>query len=114
MYRPLILTAIILVAVASSAAHASADWVSAVLDHPSLRVQNSSIEKQKWKILELEAEQGFDFDINQLNKNMPMTGAFGLSPNKKYGDKGPLGTNYLDTTTDLTSNFANSKIPSFS
>ena len=34
---------------------------------------------------------------------MPMTGAFGLSPNKKYGDKGKLGTKYLDTTPDFTS-----------
>ena len=53
MYRPLILTAIISVAVASSAAQASADWVSAVLDHPNLRVQNSSIEKQKWKMQDM-------------------------------------------------------------
>ena len=50
--------------------------------------------------------KGFDFDINQLNKNMPMTGAFGLSPNSRFTKDGksvPLGTNYLDTTPDLTS-----------
>ena len=47
--------------------------------------------------------KGFDFDINKLNKNMPMTGAFGLSPNKKFGDKGKLGTKYLDSTPDFTS-----------
>ena len=78
MYRPLILTAIISVAVASSAAQASADWVSAVLDHPNLRVQNSSIEKQKWKILELEAEQGFDFDIKS-SAHLPIAEHFDSS-----------------------------------
>ena len=65
-------------AVASSAAHASADWVSAVLDHPNLRVQNSSIEKQKWKILELEAEQGFDFDIKS-SAHLPIAEHFDSS-----------------------------------
>ena len=55
--------------------------------------------------------KGFDFDINKLNKGMPMTGAFGLSPNKKYGDKGPLGTKYLDSTPDFTSH--PSTMPSF-
>ncbi len=63
MYRPLILTAIMTMAVSSTVAHADTDWIPAVLDHPSLRVQHSAIEKQQWKILELQAEQGFDFDI---------------------------------------------------
>jgi hypothetical protein len=62
----------------ASAAHASADWVSAVLDHPYLRVQNSSIEKQKWKILELEAEQGFDFDIKS-SEHLPIAEHFDSS-----------------------------------
>jgi len=78
MYRPLILTAIISMAAVSSAAHAAADWVSAVLDHPNLRVQNSSIEKQKWKILELEAEQGFDFDIKSA-AHLPIAEGFDSS-----------------------------------
>ena len=42
-------------AVASSPVSANNDWVAAVLDHPSLRVQHSAIEEQHWKILELEA-----------------------------------------------------------
>ncbi|HIG37633.1 MAG TPA: hypothetical protein EYQ12_09175 [Oceanospirillaceae bacterium] len=63
MYRLLLLTAIISLAVTSSPVSATDDWVAAVLDHPSLRVHHSTIEKQQWKILELEAEKGFDFDI---------------------------------------------------
>mgnify|MGYP000954020350 CR=1 FL=1 len=61
MFRPLLLTAIISITVTSSPVSANNDWVAAVLDHPSLRVQHSAIEKQQWKILELEAKKGFDF-----------------------------------------------------
>ena len=75
MYRPLILTAMISMAVSSTVAHANTDWVSAVLDHPSLRVQHSAIDKQRWKILELEAEKGFDFDIRS-SAHLPLAEHF--------------------------------------
>ena len=54
--------------------------------------------------------KGTTFDINNYGKGTQL-GPFGLSTTGATGK--PLGTNYLDTTTDLTSNFANSKIPSF-
>lgn len=63
MYRPLLLMAMISLTITSSPVSANNDWVTAVLDHPSLRVQYSIIEAQQWKILELEAERGFDFNI---------------------------------------------------
>jgi hypothetical protein len=46
--------------------------------------------------------KGFDFDLNNYAKGTQL-GAFGLSANKKYGDKGKLGTKYLDSTPDFTS-----------
>lgn len=81
MYRPLLLTAMISLAVASSPVSANNDWVAAVLDHPSLRVQHSAIEAQHWKILELEAEQGFDFDIRS-SAHLPIAEHFDNSFNR--------------------------------
>ena len=54
--------------------------------------------------------KGFDFDLNNYAKGTQL-GAFGLSANKKYGDKGKLGTKYLDQTPDFTSH--PSTMPSF-
>jgi hypothetical protein len=45
--------------------------------------------------------KGTTFDINKIGG--PQLGPFGLSANKKYGDKGKLGTKYLDQTPDFTS-----------
>ena len=53
--------------------------------------------------------KGTTFDISNIGG--PQLGAFGLSTNKKFGDKGKLNTKYLDTTPDFTSH--PSKIPSF-
>jgi outer membrane protein TolC len=75
MFRPLLLTAIISITVTSSPVSANNDWVAAVLDHPSLRVQHSAIEKQQWKILELEAKKGFDFDIRS-SAHLPLAEHF--------------------------------------
>jgi len=50
--------------------------------------------------------KGFDFDLNNYAKGTQL-GAFGLNANKKYGDKGPLGTKYLDQTPDFTSHPSN-------
>jgi len=46
--------------------------------------------------------KGTTFDLNNYAKGTQL-GAFGLSANKKYGDKGKLNTNYLNTTPDFTS-----------
>lgn len=64
MYRPLLLMVIITMTTLSSPIFADNGWVSAVLNHPNLRVPFSSIEKQQWKILEREAEKGFNLDIS--------------------------------------------------
>jgi hypothetical protein len=69
------MTAIISMAVSSMPVFANSDWVTAVLKHPSLRVQDSAIEEQHWKILELEAEKGFDFDIKS-STHLPLTEHF--------------------------------------
>ena len=53
--------------------------------------------------------KGTTFDINKIGG--PQLGPFGLSANKKYGDKGKLGTKYLDQTPDFTSH--PSTVPSF-
>ena len=54
--------------------------------------------------------KGKTFDLNKYAKGTQL-GAFGLSANKKYGDKGPLETKYLDQTPDFTSH--PSTVPSF-
>jgi len=41
----------------------AANWVEAVAQHPSVQIQYSAIAQQRWKTLELEAKQGFDFNI---------------------------------------------------
>jgi len=46
--------------------------------------------------------KGKTFDLSKYGIGTQL-GPFGLSPNKKFGDKGKLGTNYLDTTPDFTS-----------
>jgi len=49
--------------------------------------------------------KGTTFDINKIGG--PQLGPFGLSPNKKFGDKGPLSDKYLDQTPDFTSHPSN-------
>ena len=67
MPRPLTMATLITITVAlaatSSVTHATSSWAEAVVNHPKLQVQHHAIEKQQWKILELEAQQGFDLDI---------------------------------------------------
>ena len=53
--------------------------------------------------------KGTTFDINKIGG--PQLGPFGLSPNKRFGDRGKLGTKYLDQTPDFTSH--PSTMPSF-
>jgi hypothetical protein len=49
--------------------------------------------------------KGTTFDISNIGG--PQLGPFGLSTNKKFGDKGKLNTKYLDTTPDFTSHPSN-------
>ena len=78
MYRPLLLMVIITLTASSTTTFADSDWVSAVLNHPNLRVPYSNIEKQQWKILELEAEKGFDLDVSS-SAHLPLIENFDSS-----------------------------------
>ena len=78
MYRPRLLMVIITLAASSTTTFADSDWVSAVLNHPNLRVPYSNIEKQQWKILELEAEKGFDLDVSS-SAHLPLIENFDSS-----------------------------------
>ena len=78
MYRPLLLMVIITLTASSTTTFADSDWVSAVLNHPNLRVPYSNIEKQQWKILEREAEKGFDLDISS-SAHLPLIENFDSS-----------------------------------
>jgi outer membrane protein TolC len=78
MYRPLLLMVIITLTASSTTTFADSGWVSAVLNHPNLRVPHSNIEKQQWNILEREAEKGFDLDISS-SAHLPLIENFDSS-----------------------------------
>jgi outer membrane protein TolC len=78
MYRPLLLMVFITLTTSSTTTFADSGWVSAVLNHPNLRVPYSNIETQQWKILEREAEKGFDLDISS-SAHLPLIENFDSS-----------------------------------
>ena len=78
MYRPLLLMVIITLTASSSSTFADNGWVSAVLNHPNLRLPYSNIEKQQWKILERQAAKGFNLDISS-SAHLPLIENFDRS-----------------------------------